>query len=181
MMLKASIAVITLAIGMSAGAPARAETGCQAAHRTAHHPARRAATSTVIVEEHYSHAPRAPAPPYNDEPGAPPEAYAPPPADIAYGAPDDYYEPILTSYGYGYPYGGYGGYGYRRPYSGWFRHTGGGANWMRNHGVFVSRGPGVGGQVAFAGRGVGVGGRSVGVRSVGGRGGVMAGGVGRGR
>lgn len=128
MMLKASIAVITLAIGMSAEAPARAETGCPAAHRTAHHPARRAATRTVIVEEHYSHAPRAPAPPYYDGPAAPPEAYAPPPADIAYGAPDDYYEPILTSYGYGYGgYGGFGGYG--RPRSGWYSHVGGGARW----------------------------------------------------
>lgn len=174
MMLKASIAMIALVIGVSAGAAARAETGCPAPHKTAHHPARHAATRTVIVEERYSHAPRAPAPPYYGEPGPPPEAYAPPPADIAYGAPDDYYQPILTSYGYG----GYGGYGYRRP-SGWYRHTGGGANWNGARARFIGPGPRPYGQVvAFGGRSVAMG--RVGVGGVGGgRGGVMVGGVGR--
>lgn len=157
MMLKASITMIALVIGVSAGAVARAETGCPAAHKTARHPARHAATRTVIVEERYSHAPRAPAPSYYGEPGPPPDAYAP--ADIGYGAPSDYYAPILTSYGYG----GYGGYGYGRP-SGWYRHTGGGANWNGGRARFVGPGPRPYSQVvAFDGRGVAMGGRSVGI------------------
>lgn len=168
MMLKASGVVIALAIGVSAGAAAHAETGCPTAHKTARHPARQTAARTIIVEEHYVHAPRRPA--YAEEPSAPPEAYAPPPAEVAYGAPGDYYGPILTSYGYG-------GYGYGYGFGG--RTRWGGPFAGRGAPGFVHVRPGVVhvGPSVVRPSGFGGGARV----AMGGRGGVMIGGFGRGR
>jgi hypothetical protein len=95
MQLKASVAAATLAITLSMGAGARAET-CQCARQPPPH----VAGQPVIVEEYYPHSDRRPAP-VN-------AAYTPASPSDDYGFPDfDYEEQDL---GYALPYAG--GYGY---------------------------------------------------------------------